>query len=149
MSILTGLEAFSGYLYVSFCGAILFAKISRTASHAQVTFSDPVVIRYGSGVATDSGEDEGSEECDKPRIRTLSMLPCPVLEFRLINRLSRQRRGEIIDATLQIVASIDEKQATNSTRISVHQHRLFENSRHGSNRQLLASASGLLNNIIQ
>ena len=126
ISILTALEAFSGYLYASFCGAILFAKVARAASHAQVIFSDPVVIRYGGGVASEDGEEEGSEEFEQLKTQRglLSRsLPCPVLEFRLVNRLSHQIGGEIIDATLHIVARIEEKQAANTVRFPLLEQR--------------------------
>ena len=44
----------------------------------------------------------------------LSKLQCPILEFRVLNRLEGQRHGEIIDATMNIVASIDERQAASN-----------------------------------
>lgn len=51
ITILVTIEAFVGVLFASFCGAIVFGKINRIQSFAQVTFSDPIVIRYGSGSA--------------------------------------------------------------------------------------------------
>lgn len=96
------LESFIGVLYSGFCGAILFGKVLRIQSHAQVIFSDPIVIRYGSGVEThlDEGEDEYTDSGKKK-------IACPVLEFRIVNRLYNDVGGEIIDATLNVVASID------------------------------------------
>lgn len=44
-------EAFFGLVYCSFFAAIIFAKISRIQSVAQVVFSTPIVIRYGNGVS--------------------------------------------------------------------------------------------------
>eukprot|EP00547_Thalassionema_nitzschioides_P006460 CAMPEP_0194202110 /NCGR_PEP_ID=MMETSP0156-20130528/2215_1 /TAXON_ID=33649 /ORGANISM="Thalassionema nitzschioides, Strain L26-B" /LENGTH=541 /DNA_ID=CAMNT_0038927503 /DNA_START=23 /DNA_END=1644 /DNA_ORIENTATION=- len=103
------LESFIGVLYSGFCGAILFGKILRIQSHAQVIFSDPIVIRYGSGVDSqpdnDNVYDDLSEKNnDEPRKQ---QIPCPVLEFRIVNRLFNEVGGEIIDATLNAVASID------------------------------------------
>merc|ERR1740139_1250603 len=50
LSFLCSVESFVGVLYAGFVGAIMFGKIVRLQSHAQVIFSDPIVIRYGSGV---------------------------------------------------------------------------------------------------
>eukprot|EP00546_Thalassionema_frauenfeldii_P021301 CAMPEP_0178903260 /NCGR_PEP_ID=MMETSP0786-20121207/5062_1 /TAXON_ID=186022 /ORGANISM="Thalassionema frauenfeldii, Strain CCMP 1798" /LENGTH=393 /DNA_ID=CAMNT_0020574619 /DNA_START=455 /DNA_END=1634 /DNA_ORIENTATION=- len=101
------LESFIGVLYSGFCGAILFGKILRIQSHAQVMFSDPIVIRYGSGIdmqPDDDYDDMLDKTKDEPGIRKI---PCPVLEFRIVNRLFNEVGGEIIDATLNAVASID------------------------------------------
>ena len=112
ITILVTFEAFVGVLFASMCGAILFAKVSRTQSYAQVIYSDPIAIRYGSGVAIEQdleGDDDHSVEDANMRI------PCPVLEFRLNNRMHSIVGGEIIDATLNVVASIDANQAFPST----------------------------------
>jgi len=98
-------ESFIGVLYSGFCGAILFGKILRIQSHAQVIFSDPIVIRYGSGVETHYNDDDDDENDEKKK--DIPKIPCPVLEFRIINRLFNDVGGEIIDATLTAVASID------------------------------------------
>lgn len=65
----------------------------RIQSHAQVIFSDPIVIRYGSGVRGDDGEHDGSED-------ESHKTPCPVLEFRIVNRLFNEVGGEIMDGEL-------------------------------------------------
>lgn len=110
VTIICSTESFLGVLYVGFCGAILFGKVLRIHSHAQVTFSDPVVIQYGSGV------DEGPfrREIAKSEIKTRvnpprKKIPPPVLEFRVVNRLFNESGGEIIDANLNVVASIEAK----------------------------------------
>jgi hypothetical protein len=104
-----------GVLYSGFCGAILFGKVLRIQSHAQVIFSDPIVIRYGSGVAEgvdyDNGPDsdddgDGTEKNGEPK-----KIPCPVLEFRIVNRLFNEAGGEIMDATLNVVANVDANDA--------------------------------------
>jgi hypothetical protein len=87
-----------GILYAGFCGAILFGKVLRIQSYAQVTFSDPILIRYGSGVS-------GSRDENAP-------VPFPILEFRIINRLFNEAGGEILDALLNVVAN---KTAVNET----------------------------------
>eukprot|EP00977_Amphora_coffeiformis_P011452 scaffold2767_cov177-Amphora_coffeaeformis.AAC.26 len=108
ITILVTFEAFVGVLFASFSGAIVFGKINRIQSFAQVTFSDPIVIRYGSGVQVEDAHDEDAHDSSHPS----RALPCPVLEFRLANRLNGTVGGEILDASVNIVASIDASQAT-------------------------------------
>mmetsp|Transcript_38456 Transcript_38456/g.54121 ORF Transcript_38456/g.54121 Transcript_38456/m.54121 type:complete len:502 (+) Transcript_38456:80-1585(+) len=109
------LESFIGVLYSGFCGAILFGKVLRIQSHAQVIFSDPIVIRYGSGVEnhSDEDDDEGMSDDGKDHKKKI---PCPVLEFRIVNRLFNEVGGEIMDATLNVVTSIDANDADQSVR---------------------------------
>lgn len=73
-------------------------------SRAQVLFSDPVVIRFGSGLeeANIAGKSVVLHDAGVP-----PKVMCPVLEFRLVNRLFAEVGGEIIDATLNCVADID------------------------------------------
>jgi hypothetical protein len=97
ITFICSLESFLGVLYSGFCGAILFGKVLRIQSHAQVIFSDPIVIRYGSGVQQGADQDGAlDDEKDGPK-----RLPCPVLEFRVINRLFGETGGEIMDATCE------------------------------------------------
>jgi hypothetical protein len=100
INFICSLESLLGIVYSGFCGAILFGKILRIQSQAQVIFSDPIVIRYGSGV------QEGIEDSN-----STNKNPCPVLEFRIVNRLFREVGGEIMDATLNVVANIDAQDA--------------------------------------
>lgn len=80
--------------------------VLRIQSHAQVIFSDPIVIRYGSGV-TQNLAVEDMNEVDVANQK----IPCPLLEFRVINQLSAQLGGEIMDANLSVVANIDANDA--------------------------------------
>uniref|UniRef100_A0A7S3DV82 Inward rectifier potassium channel C-terminal domain-containing protein n=1 Tax=Entomoneis paludosa TaxID=265537 RepID=A0A7S3DV82_9STRA len=99
------LESLVGVLYSGFCGAILFGKVLRIQSHAQVIFSDPLVIRYGSGLTQGAHDDEKDKEDDDEEADP--KIPCPVLEFRIVNRLYNEVGGEIMDATLNCVANVD------------------------------------------
>ena len=111
------LESFVGILFASFCGAIVFGKVARIRSHAQVTFSDPIVVRFGAGVDPHVlDDDSSSDEKDDDKLEKIRFLPFPVLEFRVINRLSAVKGGELMDATMNVVASIDECQANSSVR---------------------------------
>lgn len=96
-------------LYSGFCGAILFGKVLRIQSYAQVTFSDPLLIRFGSGVSnldTPNSTGSGSDEDNNTPV------PFPILEFRVVNRLYNEPGGEIMDALLNVVAN---KNAVNDT----------------------------------
>ncbi|GAX10050.1 hypothetical protein FisN_25Lh099 [Fistulifera solaris] len=92
-------EALLGIIYSGFCGAILFGKILRVQSSAQVIFSDPLLIRYGAGLTTEF-EAMAGESTDNDKS------PCPMLEFRIVNKLYGDIGGEIMDATLNVVASV-------------------------------------------
>jgi hypothetical protein len=112
--------------------------VLRIQSHAQVLFSDPVVIRYGKGVEESGAEDEDEEDDGAHRI------PCPVLEFRIINRLYNEVGGEIMDATLNVVASVDANDVDPSVRDAVDPQRqryLRNLSAGGSERRSLTVSS--------
>ena len=84
----------------------MFGKVLRIQSHAQVIFSDPLVIRYGKGVlhgGSEGRQAHGNESSDEESAK----LPCPVVEFRIVNRLFSEPGGEIMDASLNVVANID------------------------------------------
>lgn len=102
------MESFLGVLYSGFCGAILFGKVLRIQSHAQVIFSDPIVVRYGSGMQEHCDESEFTGENEK-NINT--KIPCPALEFVVVNRLFGEPGGEIIDASLNVVANVNARDA--------------------------------------
>jgi hypothetical protein len=110
-------------LYSGFCGAILFGKVLRIQSHAQVIFSDPIVVRYGSGVEPIPEDEQGAEtEATKQK-----KIPCPVLEFRIVNRLFNDLGGEIMDATLHAVANLDAGDIDSSHLSAVDRQHRFTN----------------------
>ena len=100
INFICSLEALIGVLYSGFCGAILFGKVLRIQSHAQVTFSDPIVVRYGPGLK-ESNDRTGSDDEDDHEhhhdAEAVDKMPCPVLEFRIVNRLYGEPGGEIMD----------------------------------------------------
>jgi len=104
ITFICSLESFLGVLYSGFCGAILFGKVLRIQSQAQVVFSDPIVVRYGSGMQEHC---DGSEACDNNDESSGNKIPCPVLEFCIVNRLFGEAGGEIIDASLNVVANVN------------------------------------------
>ena len=113
------LEGFFGVLIASLCSAIFFAKVSRIQSFAQVDFSEVVCIRYGYGLndeapistepaaATMLPVNSEDEESSVFNVEMDTKLPCPMLEFRLVNRMHNIPGGEIVDARINVVASID------------------------------------------
>jgi hypothetical protein len=112
INFICSLEALVGVLYSGLCGAILFGKVLRIQSHAQVIFSDPLLIRYGTGVMPEPEEadDSGSSDDEKHSV------PFPVLEFRIVNRLFNDVGGEIMDASLNVVANINANDADPTLR---------------------------------
>lgn len=110
---LMAVESFVGVLFGAIMGSIIFAKIVRVQSVAPVQFSDPLVIRYGCGVmetgddapatAGEMPADDDDDDDDDRRI------PCPVLEFRILNELSAAKGGEILDAGINVVGVTLEK----------------------------------------
>lgn len=121
-----------GVLFAGFCGAILFGKVLRSQNNAQVFFSDPIVIRFGKKELCDSNcssniereqhmnetkeghDEELGEEGSSSLVMTDSdedSIPCPSLEFRLVNRLHDVPSGEIVEAKLDCVAILDPKLA--------------------------------------
>jgi hypothetical protein len=132
LTVLVSFEAFIGLLFASMCGAIIFIKVARVQSFAQVIFSDPVCIRYGTGVRAENDDDgndsgDGSDEGDGD-------IPCPVLEFRVANRMHSVAGGEIIDATIHVVASIDASQACKTLRESTMGRRRGKKGKKGGRR---------------
>jgi hypothetical protein len=122
MTIVCATEGFVGVLFASMCSAVFFAKVSRIQSFAQVDFSDVVCIRYGIGIKDDDEThmgvshrkftEESSSVLHDDHVDT--KFPCPILEFRLVNRMHSVPGGEIVDARVNVVASID---ASNLTSI--------------------------------
>ena len=92
-----------GVLYGAICGAIMFGKISRVSSFANVLFSEPILIRYGTGLQ---------------EFHVAGRIGFPILEFRIVNRMHNKQGGEILNASVTCVAAIEESQASQSIRIA-------------------------------
>ena len=91
--------------------SVFFGKILRMQSRAQVLFSHPIVLKYGSGSDVTVQHDEDEKKHKNSRgfleVKKPSLISCPVLEFRIANRLHDEVGDEIIDAKVQAVASAD------------------------------------------
>lgn len=119
----TRISRYSLHRWVSYLlAAIIFGKIARVQSMANVRFSDPVLIRYGLGVVgtgdNDKGGDDDDDQEDKNDKEKKDVAegtdikvewPCPVLEFRIVNELSDRVGGEIMNATINVAACSLEK----------------------------------------
>lgn len=115
MSFTLSFESLAGILFVSFAGAIIYVKLIQFQSHAQVKFSSIMVVKYGSGVEEDDIDDDSSYDSDNgdlnERLAQQNKIPCPVLVFRLVNLLNTAQKGEIVNASINTVATIDIKNA--------------------------------------
>lgn len=90
------IESFVGVLFGAVVASIIIGKVARVQSIALVKFSDPIVIRYGSGLMTGREEKEDTETDH-------SEIPCPILEFRIINELNTSHGGAILDASVNVI----------------------------------------------
>lgn len=130
INFLTSLEAFVGVIFAGFIGAIFFAKVARITQRADVRFSDPLTVRFGSGVNETKIDDD--EDCPEDRhksnqakkqekVQHLSPLdkfrsmvkkvskpsPFPVITFRIANEMQGKIGGEIIGANVKAVVLIE------------------------------------------
>lgn len=103
--VLLAFESYMGVLFAGIIGALIFGKVARAQSIAQVRFASPMCVRYGNGVLEEGEEetnDNSGESAEEEEIR----FPCPVLEFRIVNLLANESGGELLDASVHVVASV-------------------------------------------
>jgi len=109
INVLLMVEAFVGVCFQGACGAILFGKIAQVKSQAQVEFSQPMVVRFGTGLANDDvGDDEDGEAKKEELTLPKSGIRCPVLEFRVVNKLHNITNAVITNATMCCAVGIHE-----------------------------------------
>jgi hypothetical protein len=109
--------SFVGIVYAGAAGAILYSKVEKIKGEGQVSFSDPCVIRFGSGLIRvgadddDDGDDDEGDDIQNEKAKNLC--PCPVLEFRILNHNHHTPKGVIANSTLHCLASVeDEREET-------------------------------------
>jgi len=90
-------EAFVGVIWAGFSGAIIFSKVVKIRSLAPIFFSDPITIRYGTGISESQNVPEGK-------------LPFPVLTFRLVNLHNDRAGGELVDSRINVLAMFNEQE---------------------------------------
>lgn len=103
MNVLLLVEAFVGVCFAGACGAILFSKVVQVQNQAKVEFSQPITVRFGSGLSDGDEEDEDNDEED---VTPEQGLDCPILEFRFLNQLHSIEDGVITNASVTAAAGI-------------------------------------------
>ena len=113
---LMAFESFLGVLFGGFASAIIIGKIARFQSIAHILFSDNICVKYGTAAALDADDEDdddaifagtgGLQNEGSPSNNDSNQHPFPVLEFRMINVLARERGGEILNAHVTVVASV-------------------------------------------
>jgi len=63
------IEAFLGLLYAGMCAAILFGKVNRVQSHANIVFSNSVCLQYEEVEEFDEEEDEEDTAVDEVEVQ--------------------------------------------------------------------------------
>lgn len=108
ISFLLSFESLVGVLFVSFCSAVMFGKLTSFQTQASCIFSSLMVVEYGDK----DGEEEEDEKDEYGETKeTSSIYPYPTITFRIVNLLHSQNRGEILDASVNVVATIEAKNA--------------------------------------
>ena len=62
-------EAFLGLLYAGMCAAILFGKVNRVQSHANIVFSNSVCLQYEEVEEFDEDDDEEDTAVDEVEVQ--------------------------------------------------------------------------------
>lgn len=112
------MEAFLGVLFAGAAGAITLGKIMRYNAIAPVTWSDPLILKYGSGLSCEEklhsmnneNGDDGLQDCES------GVHPFPVLEFRVANHAFARDGGELANVSVSAWARILAKNATKELR---------------------------------
>lgn len=116
-------EAFLGLLFAGMCAAILYGKVNRTQSHANIMFSNAVCIQYEEEEDEIEDDDEGSDpplfsidddvaaavaKDEENQVKEDSKFVdqyngCPILKFQVVNELANQEGGELVDCFMKAV----------------------------------------------
>ena len=131
---LTAMEAFLGVLFAGVAGAIILGKIMRYNAIAPVTWSDPLVLKYGEGVKIEQQDASYKPRQDEPRNGNMTEtntntdkddesengddgpIPYPILEFRVGNDAFARDGGEISNVQISAWARILARNATQELR---------------------------------
>eukprot|EP00579_Thalassiosira_antarctica_P008051 CAMPEP_0201888576 /NCGR_PEP_ID=MMETSP0902-20130614/27981_1 /ASSEMBLY_ACC=CAM_ASM_000551 /TAXON_ID=420261 /ORGANISM="Thalassiosira antarctica, Strain CCMP982" /LENGTH=666 /DNA_ID=CAMNT_0048418869 /DNA_START=169 /DNA_END=2169 /DNA_ORIENTATION=+ len=125
-------EAFLGLLFAGMCAAILFGKVNRVQSHANIIFGNAVCLQYEEMDDEDEEPDSADSERsprpptpvpipdleDEENQLTTDMDPqdqqeeskfvdqfngCPILKFQVVNELCNREGGELVDCIMKVV----------------------------------------------
>jgi len=122
-------EAFMGLLYAGMGAAILFGKVNRVQSHANIIFSNAVCLQYEE---MDDDLEDCSMKSDSSAPKNGHLVPemedeenhvhidsvpqslgenkfvdqfngCPILKFQVVNELCNREGGELVDCIMKVV----------------------------------------------
>ena len=96
-------------LFYRFCSAILYGKLTSFQSNAKVSFSQIICVSYGEEVDDDDDDSVDSDDYNGMSDMHKRKIACPTIRFRIANQLHSNQRGEIIDCSLNVFATIDAK----------------------------------------
>lgn len=116
-------EAFLGLLFAGMCAAILFSKVNRIQSHANLIFCNAVCLQYEEmddepDVPADSERSGPSTPVRLPVLddeeTQLDTAPqssafvdqfngCPILKFQVVNELCNREGSELVDCIMKVV----------------------------------------------
>lgn len=112
-----------GSLFAGMCAAILYGKVNRTQSHANIMFSNAVCIQYEEEEDEIEDDEEGSDpplfsidddvaaavaKDEENQVKEDSKFVdqyngCPILKFQVVNELANQEGGELVDCFMKAV----------------------------------------------
>lgn len=114
---LLSFESLFGVIFAGFCSAVLFGKITSFQSNAKIIFSDIMTVSLGDEVNVVVNKDTQKIETlvvdeDESIVITenqeiVTKYECPRVTFRMLNELHATATGEIVDASISTVATID------------------------------------------
>lgn len=111
------IEAFVGVAFAGSCGALVLIQVSHISDKARVTFSEIITVQFGSGIIDESDSDSDDGHADttgKIFEKNITVHPCPMLEFRILNDMHTISQGVITNATIECAASIKEDRHENA-----------------------------------
>jgi len=126
IQIICTVESFFGLIFSGMCTAIMFGKIGRIQSHAQVAFSDVICVIFAKkkndghecNCCDANGKNEdGNDKDNIPQDSPTSILACPELRIQMVNELFNDTGGEIFDASLKLLATHEPDGHSTSARI--------------------------------
>ncbi|KAL3807295.1 hypothetical protein ACHAXA_002802, partial [Cyclostephanos tholiformis] len=112
-------QAFLGLLFAGMCAAILFGKVNRVQSHANIIFANAVLLQQSDPAKNDNKTIPDlapkSEDEENQLINSAVSLPqeelkfvdqfngCPILKFQIVNEFSNREGSELVDCIMKVV----------------------------------------------
>jgi hypothetical protein len=133
-----------------FCSAILFGKITSFQSNARVAFSDVMVISFGKKELIEDDESVdgsvGEDEYQVPQAQAqMEKIMCPTIRFRIVNLLHSNRSGQIIDASINTVATVDAKNSILGGRSQKEFHNAMQKTVTSENESIRQTMKSVVN----